>query len=178
MSAITACAVPADALLCRHRVDGAFADCYVTEVDGTVSFPTYVEAFYTSPLFKVERAILTRLASRPSTDRDVRALADGSGASFAAWRVEGRAANELLLADFSGRTRSWLMSVPAPGAQARTRLYFGSAVLPRVDAGTGRRSMGPVFGALLGFHKLYSRALLRAARSRCDRIARDTTPTR
>ncbi|NJN00825.1 MAG: hypothetical protein HC793_04460 [Aquincola sp.] len=47
-----------------------------------------------------------------------------------------------------------------------TRLFFGSAVVPRVDAQSGRRRMGVVFHALLGFHKLYSRALLSAAVSR------------
>jgi hypothetical protein len=45
-----------------------------------------------------------------------------------------------------------------------TRLYFGSAVVPVVSA--GKASPGVAFGALLGFHKVYSRLLLHAARSR------------
>ena len=54
-----------------------------------------------------------------------------------------------------------------------TRLYFGSAVVPRRSARAGKPSLGPLFSALLGFHKLYSRILLRAARSRLVRGRRD-----
>ena len=52
------------------------------------------------------------------------------------------------------------------GADSRTHLYFGSAVVPKTNAKTGTREMGFAFHALLGFHRAYSRALLRAARSR------------
>jgi hypothetical protein len=44
---------------------------------------------------------------------------------------------------------------------AGTRLFFGSAVVPDRH---GR--MGAGFSALLWFHKIYSVALLRAARAR------------
>ena len=73
-----------------------------------------------------------------------------------------------MLGDFSGRTKSWLMAVPANGASdnLRTLLYFGSAVIPRIDPVTGERRMGALFRALLGFHKLYSRLLLASARAR------------
>jgi len=70
------------------------------------------------------------------------------------------------MCDFQSRTRSWLMV--EPGA-ASTRLYFGSGIVPRVDRRTGEKRMGPGFRALLGFHKLYSRALLATA---CARLAR------
>lgn len=130
------------------------------------SHSAFVEAFYTTALFKVERLILAWFVARPSTDLQARQLAEGSTDSFAAWRVEGRAPDQLLLTDFVGRTRSWLMVAPVPGANARTRLYFGSAVVPRGHAGKGPPRMGLAFHALLGFHKLYSRLLLRAARSR------------
>jgi hypothetical protein len=39
-------------------------------------------------------------------------------------------------------------------------------VVPRVSKVTGEQSMGAGFNALLGFHKLYSRSLLRAASKR------------
>jgi len=111
--------------------------------------------------------MLAWFVARPSTDLQARQLAEGSTDSFAAWRVEGRAPDQVLLADFMGRTRSWLMVAPAPGgAGAGTRLYFGSAVVPRRHTGHGRPRMGFAFHALLGFHKLYSRLLLQAARSR------------
>lgn len=133
---------------------------------GAVSHAAFVEAFYTTALFKLERAILAAFAARSSTDAEARRLGEGRVESFAAWRVEGRAPDQLLLADFAGRTRSWLMVAPVEGANQGTRLYFGSAVVPRVDRRTGERTMGGAFRALLGFHRLYSRQLLKAARSR------------
>lgn len=162
------CELPQTALLRRYKDGCAYADCYVTEVAGAYSQAAFVEAFYTTALFKVERVILRWLAARPSTDVEAKQLAEGRIAAFAAWRVEGRHPDQVLLADFTGRTRSWLMVAPVPGAGAdvRTRLYFGSAVVPRRHATSGRPSMGISFHALLGFHRLYSRLLLRAARSR------------
>lgn len=159
--------VPDDALLARYRGGGGHADCFVTELPLVVSQAAYVEAFYTTWLFKLERAILRWAVARPSTDDEARALATGRRDSFAAWRVEARAPNELLMCDLYGRTRSWLKASPAvERGQAVTRLYFGSAVVPRVDAATGQKRMGLMFRALLGFHTLYSHALLRAARGR------------
>jgi hypothetical protein len=64
------------------------------------------------------------------------------------------------------------MVAPAgPGGSAFTRLYFGSAVVPVVDETSGQARMGLAFKALLGFHRLYSRALLSAAHSRLARAA-------
>ena len=88
----------------------------------------------------------------------------------AAWTVEARGTDQLLLCDFQGRTRSWLMVTPGEHGHS-TRLYFGSAVVARVDRRTGRSRMGWGFHALLGFHRLYSRALLRAAQRRLQREA-------
>lgn len=158
--------LPASALLRRYQDGKSYADCYVTEVPGAVSHRAFVEAFYTTRLFKLERALLTWLASRPSTDTQAGELAEGRRESFAAWRVEGRDVDQLLMADMTGHTRSWLMVAPVGGDSARTRLYFGSAVVARTDAATGRHRIGFAFRALLGFHKLYSRLLLSAARSR------------
>ncbi|MBL8488912.1 MAG: hypothetical protein JNK22_17750 [Rhodocyclaceae bacterium] len=159
---VSPCPVPAGALLSRYGDgggrQGGFADAYAVVVAGTVTHADYVAAFYTTPLFRVERAILRWLAGRPSTDADARALADGAE-RFAAWRVEARAADQVLLADFTGRTRSWLAVEAVAGG---TRLWFGSAVVPR----GGERGPGFPFAALLGFHRLYSRLLLGAARRR------------
>jgi len=157
--------LPATSLLRRYVGGEGYADCFETGVDGTASFEAYVEAFYTTPLFKLERGVLRWLAARPSSDDEARELAGGRREQFAAWTVEGRAPNQVLLADYTGRTRSWLMTAPASPGEG-TRLYFGSAVVTRKDAKTGRASMGFTFDALLGFHKLYSRLLLGSARSR------------
>jgi hypothetical protein len=166
---IRPCELPETALLKRYQGGQGYADCYVVELPAAVSHSEFVEAFYTTGLFKLERAILKWLAERPSTDAEARSLAAGTASRFAAWSVEGRCANQLLMADMLGRTRSWLMAVPGGGSTTKpgTRLYFGSAVVPRIDARTGTASMGFVFRVLGGFHRLYSRLLLRAA---CDRL--------
>jgi len=133
-----------------------------------VTHAEYVEAFYTTWLFKLERVILAWLVGKPSTDSEAHVLARGERDAFAAWSVEGRVGNQLLMRDYQSRTRSWLMIEPTP---ASTRLYFGSGIVPRVDRETGEKRMGPGFRALLGFHKMYSRALLAVARNRLARTA-------
>ena len=170
MASIRACALPEGALLSKYTEGGAYADCYATEIARAVTHPEFVEAFYTGAVFKLERLLLAWCVSRPSTDAQARALSRGERAGFSAWRVEARSADQLLMCDFSGRTRSWLMVVPLQESDtAATRLYFGSAVVPRLDKVSGQARMGTVFSALLGFHKLYSRVLLHAARARLAR---------
>jgi hypothetical protein len=172
MTMIRSCPLPSDALLNRYLASGAYADCYVTEVARRVSHAEFVEAFYTTAVFKLERWVLRVFVSRPSTDAQAGQLARGELGSFAAWSVEGRAPNQLLLSDLSGRTRSWLMVAVAENSDfVGTWLYFGSAVVPVRSLKTGRTGLGPVFTALLGFHKLYSRVLLLAAGHRLSRKA-------
>lgn len=158
MSAVAAGELPRDSFLIAYRERGAFADCYSTVVPGAVTLERYVRAFYTSPLFKIERFILTWAVRKTSTDEDAARLASGAASTFAAWTAEQRSTDQLLMCDYVGRTRSWFMVAPDAGG---TRLYFGSAVVPRRD---GR--MGSGFSALMWFHRLYSVALLRAARGR------------
>lgn len=169
MAAIEACELPAPALLNKYREGGGYADCYATEIARTVSHAEFVEAFYTTPLFKVERLILALLLGSPASDAQARELAQGRLEKFAAWTVEGRAINQLLLCDFQSRTRSWLMVEPGSGGRS-TRLFFGSAVVPQRDKRSGEKTMGGAFSALLGFHKLYSRLLLRSAVSRLMKV--------
>jgi hypothetical protein len=172
---IQACELPSGALLDKYRGKGGYADCYVTEVAWRVSQAEYVEAFYTTALFGVERRLLSWFISKPSTDSEARQLAAGTLDSFAAWRVEARSADQLLLSDFQGHTRSWLMvGASTTGAVERTLLYFGSAVVPGVSATSGKPSLGAAFRLLLGFHKLYSRALLRAAGGRLAQLRVNT----
>lgn len=167
MISIRRCPIPEDALLNRYRKPGCYADCYMTDIPAKISQEQYVATFYTTGIFKLERLILRWALSRPSTDEEAGRLAAGSIDQFAAWRVEGRADNQLLLCDIHGRTRSWLMSEPGQGDGGRgTRLFFGSAIVPKTDPDTGASALGPVFSALLGFHKIYSRLLLAAAGTR------------
>lgn len=165
MPDVQPCPLPANALLTTYADAGAYTDCFTTDIPRTVSHAEFVEAFYTGRLFKLERLLLRVLLSKPSTDLQARQLAAGELNEFAAWRVEARAEDQLLMCAIDGRTRSWLM-VSAAEVPGGTRLYFGSAVVPSRNASTGKSEMGFVFKALLGFHKLYSRALLSAAARR------------
>jgi len=170
MPTVQPCEVPLNSLLRPYKDGQGYADCYVTKLPGAVTQAACIEAFYTSPLFKIERTLLQFLAKKPATDADAKALAGGAATRFSAWRVEAQSSSELLLADFTGRTRSWLMAVPAPlgNEPPGTLLYFGSAVVPLHRQGA--QSMGWLFHALLGFHRLYSRMLLRAASNRISAL--------
>ena len=157
--------MPDAALTQRYRASGAHTDCFFTELARPVTHAQYVEAFYTTGLFRLERWILRLCVGRPSTDAEARALARGERDSFAAWTVEARAPDQLLLRDFTGRTCSWLMVTPARRAPG-TRLYFGSVVIPVRDTASGQAGMPAVHAKLMGFHARYSRLLLRAAARR------------
>jgi hypothetical protein len=123
-----------------------------------------VQAFYTTPVFKLERAILAWLLTKLSSDAQATLLAEGKTDTFSAWNVENRCENQLLLCDFHKRTRSWLMIKHEEGKSGiQTRLYFGSGVVPKKSGGS---SLGLIFNALFGFHKIYSVVLLHSAKSR------------
>src|SRR5262249_33500612 len=168
MSPIQVYALPQQALLAKYAQGGNYTDCYTAQVARPVSLAEYVEAFYTSALFKLERRSLAWFVSKPSTDAEVKELASGALGTFAAWRVEERSANQLLMCDLSGRTRSWFMVTPADSNISR--LYFGSAVLAIIDKQSGQATLGFTFKTLLSFHKFYSRALLLSARLRLARF--------
>ncbi len=158
-------------MLASYSRDGAFTDCYAVDISGSVSHAQYVTAFYTTPVFKLERLILKWVVSRPSSDAQAEQLAAGEIDTFAAWCVEKRSANQLLLADLQGRTRSWLMVARMEAGNGEgTRLYFGSAVVPVQSPRTGKPTLGPGFRALLRFHKVYSKVLLYAAKSRLKSV--------
>jgi hypothetical protein len=164
MGAIRRSEVPPSSLLARYLRSGAYVDCYATEVPLVATHTQFVEAFYTTTLFKIERLLLGLFASRPSTDAEAKLLANGARSSFAAWRVEARSPSELLLR--AGRTRSWLTTVQSSTSSHATQLMFGSAVVPDTPAAGGRSRFGITFAALLPFHKVYSRALLHSAKAR------------
>lgn len=158
--------LPAPALLRKYSYNGAYTDCYFTEIAASISLPQYVEAFYTTTIFKLERWVLARFFSKPSSDAEARRVAHTETDAFAAWTVEGRAPDQLLMCDFMSRTHSWFMV--APLENGGTRLYFGTAVVP-VRGKSGELTLGSLYLSLMGFHKLYSRILLRAARAALSR---------
>lgn len=142
---------------------GAFADAYTLRLPRAVTLAEFVEAFYTTRLFKVERALLA-LFGKPSSDAMARAVARGEGRRLAVWTIEAREGDELLMHEDSGATRSWFKAEAGEGGG--TTLWFGSAVVPRLRSPGGEARFGRIFHALLGFHRWYSRALLAAAARR------------
>lgn len=159
--------LPEGTLLHALRRAGCFADCFTMTIPHAVTQAEFVEAFYTTPLFKAERLVLRVLAWRRSSDQEAFELANGTRDGFAVWRVAGRAANQILLTDETGQTSSWLMTVPASAPDGPvTRLYFGSAIRPRSVNPDGKPQFSPIFHALMGFHTIYSRHLLQAAAAR------------
>jgi len=77
VSVVKRCDVPERVLLCKYRDGIGYADCYFSDVPDSVSQRAFVEAFYTTALFKLERAVLRWFAGRPSTDVEARELAAG-----------------------------------------------------------------------------------------------------
>ncbi|MEL7396055.1 MAG: hypothetical protein AAFN44_06750 [Pseudomonadota bacterium] len=161
MAKITQIPAPDDsflhALACQT---GAYADCFeatvACDIPQSDAFQRFVFAFFDSPVFRVERAIL-RLAGKAPKDRsDPKALALGETDAFAAWRVERRADNEILLVVLNTPIRTWL-SLQKEGSVARLR--FGSAILPQ----EGKDIPHWAFRVTLPAHVVYSRLLLRAA---------------
>ncbi len=170
MFKVKSCPLPVDALLRKYVELGDYTDCFCVETGKPVTQAEFVAAFYTTWIFRLERLILKLFLDKASSDADARHLAQAAASSFAAWTVEARNDNQLLLSDYAGQTRSWLMTSPAVAeTSAKTRLYFGSAIVKHKDKASGEKSMGFAFRLLLGFHKLYSRVLLQAARSRLQR---------
>ncbi|MEZ5714882.1 MAG: hypothetical protein R3D85_06765 [Paracoccaceae bacterium] len=132
----------------------------MTEVPGTPGLADYVAAFYTSPAFRPERALLGLIARRrpmtptrgawPGRNRQLLGL-DGRGPQRGPASHARRDRRHPLLVH--GRAR------PRPGPHpAPLRLGRGAA--------PGTTRLGPMFHLLLGFHRLYSRALLASARRR------------
>jgi hypothetical protein len=169
MFSITREPVPEDALLRTFRGGthperwGSYADCFAVSVDRGVSLAEFVFAFYTSPLFRIERGLLRLLISAPSSRSDARAVAEGTADKFAAWYVGQRTSTQLLMCDRYERTRSWFRVAPKSGGG--THLQFGSAVAARRGAHGEIPRHPAAFGLLLSFHVIYSHALLRAAKA-------------
>ena len=160
MSSVQVWVLPQQALLAKYAQGGNYTDCYAAEVARPVSLAEYVEAFYTTALFKLERLLLAWFTSKPSSDAQAKELASGALGAFAAWRVEERSANQLLMCDLNGRTRSWFMVTTAgSGSSTVTHLYFGSAVVAIVDKQSGQAALGFTCRGALGL----SQALLAGA---------------
>ena len=159
-------ALPAGALLQEFADRGEYTDCFVARVSRNITFPTYIESFYTTTLFKTERMILKWLISRPSTDEEAKSLSRNETHAFAAWKEHSRSDNQLVMMDFRQQTCSWFM---LERDESGSLLYFGSAVMRNHETSSGKE-MRWTYRCLMGLHRLYSRLLLQAAVRRCLRI--------
>lgn len=155
MTEIREAQLPETALLQSYAAQpGCYTDAYTCSIPIELSLWDYVEAFYSTRLFKAEK-ILLRLAIREDeTNWDPTTLRKW-GRHFAAWMVEEQTDNELLMCDVSETTRSWFRVDKTPNS---TELYFGSAIVPK----DGANKPPVVARALIMPHKVYSKALLRA----------------
>lgn len=159
MLSIEKISAPENTLLEKYLMNGNYVDCYLTTIDKQIPFPEFVFAFFTTWLFKMEAFILTYTVNKPSSDMEAKKLSNAEVDKFAAWTVENRNQNEMLMRDFMSRTRSWFM---VEHVEDKTKLYFGSAVVPK-KRGEG---LGFIFILLLGFHQIYSVLLLYFAKRR------------
>ncbi|MFC3151425.1 hypothetical protein ACFOEK_10345 [Litoribrevibacter euphylliae] len=169
MSEVQRSALPDSALSKHYEAKGAYTDCFFLDVPQKVSFEEYVEAFYTTPLFKLERKILALVVRKPSTDGQAKALAKGERTQFSSWNEEARGENQILMSDFMNKTRSWLKTEDiSDDQQTKTRLYFGSVVVPP-QTKNGPGEFGFLFHATTGLHVVYSKALLKGAGKRLSK---------
>ena len=152
--------LPQDALLQKYHLLNAFTDCYTTTIESSVDFNSYVSAFYSTKLFRMERFILKWVVNKPSSDQQLKNLVNDSSNEFAAWTVEARDEDQILMCDFQSRTRSWLKIEPLSDG---TRLYFGSAVTSIRKDDRGNYKKDKIFSLLSIFHHWYSKALLKSA---------------
>ena len=87
MLTIPAVELPPQALLAGCRAQQAYTDCYAMELPRTVSLADYIEAFYTSPLFKLERALLAAFAARGGTLRRLSVARAAPVGGMHGWRA-------------------------------------------------------------------------------------------
>ena len=157
---------PVGSLLAEQaQLSGYYTDCFSIHLEQSVTLPEFMNAFYTTPLFRLERLLLSLTVKGRMTDANVTALSRGEADRLAIWQVEARKECEILLS--AGRTKSWLMVAPQEGGGDDTQLFFGSVVVPEPPKREGDAPrLGPVFDSLLSAHRIYSRLLLSSAAQR------------
>lgn len=151
--------------MAQHTGGHDYTDAFTLDLRADVALAEFIRAFYTTWLFRAEGIVLSLSGARP-VPADLEAIAIGSGGRFAAWSVMGRTPTEILLADMSGHTRSWLSIEPLQG---RTQLWFGSAVMAK-PLPDGTEGLGRFMSALIPVHRFYSKALLSSAARRLRQI--------
>lgn len=162
--------LPEGSLLERYLTcEGCYTDCFSIEVNGPTNLAAYIDAFFDSWVFRIERRVLTLIGKGPATKHDVAALATGDAERFAAWTVTGRDDTQLLMTVPDTPIRTWLRVLPDTHRSHGVRLYFGSALVPPTPKDGAPARLPPVFRCTMGFHRLYSQVLLDAAARRFGR---------
>ncbi len=159
--------LPQTALLQTYAMrKGHHADCFQTTINSTANLSDYLEAFFASPIMKIERKLLG-LFGYPSSQGDLEKLAHAMSDTFAGWTVEKRDDAQILLSVFGNGIRTWLM---CQSDQNQTTLYFGSGVVPK-NPEADQPKLGWPVAALMGFHTFYSKLVLWSARRQLERNA-------
>ncbi len=173
MPKVIASELPSHALSTSYKEQGAFVDCYYIDITKDISLDKYIQAFYTTAIFKLERSLLSLATFKCTKDDEAIELSLEKSDSYSIWTVEGRQSNQIMLRDFTGNTRSWLMVEKLNENEMSTRLYFGSVVVPKNITENKQASFGVLFHLFGKFHEIYSRALLNAAFRKLKRINRE-----
>lgn len=151
--------LPDEAILKKY--EDSYTDCYSVLFPGSISLETYVQAFYTGRVFKLERWLIKTFAGLKSSQAQLDALLAGKDTAFSAWTLENRKPDQLLMCDFQKRTRSWFMVILEDNG---TYLYFGSAVVPTEYWNSRTEKFAGIgYKLLMPFHRLYSHILLGGA---------------
>lgn len=163
--------LPHRASILRYRLPGNYVDCFGATLRGTIGVEQLLASFLTAPAFRPERWLLACALDMRSGDGEAQALARGDRQAFAAWSVEERDAEQVLLCDFLGHTRSWFMTEPGsePGGGIVTRVRYGTAIVRRDMHGVAHWGWSLAFWPLLPLHRLYARILLASTLGRITR---------
>ena len=82
-------------------------NCFRNEIPKTVDLSDFIDAFYKTPLFRLERLVLSLATTGRMRDVDITALSKGQVDRISVWQVETRLDAQILLS--AGGTKSWLM---------------------------------------------------------------------
>jgi hypothetical protein len=148
--------LPDHALHKPYQDAGGYADIFHARLSKPATLSELLTAFYTCPVFKIERMILRIILGKGSTDDQARALAKGERTQFAAWDVAQRNETQMLMRDYKGMTLSWFM-IEEDDPHI---IYFGTAIVAAKGASPKSPKIPLLFSSTLWFHKAYSRALL------------------
>lgn len=69
----------------QAEFSGSYTDCYGIKLDHAITLPEFIAAFYTTPLFRLERLMLAITPKGRMKDADVTAMASGESDTMAIW---------------------------------------------------------------------------------------------